>query len=193
MQTLLAEAHILKPLITKEDQEILKLLTSDKTREVGYKALLEKYQERVYWQVRKLVGSHEDAADVTQEVWTKVIRYINGFKAEAGLYTWLYRIAHNESMTYIKRSKMSATSEIEKDVESGEESMMGSEAIWNVLQDAIAILPEKQRIVFELRYFEEMPYQSMSETLGTSVGALKASYHLALKKVEAHVKTICWS
>jgi len=180
-------------LSVKRDQEILGLLKSSKKREQGFALLLDDYQERVYWQVRKMTESHEDAADITQEVWSKVVRYIDGFQGESGIYTWLYRIAHNETMTFLRKQKHRRNSPVMSIVSEIGAGDVSSEDIWSMLQSGIKTLPEKQRIVFELRYFEEMPYRQMSEELGTSEGALKASYHIAVKKIEAHVKKVCWT
>ena len=170
------------------------LLKSTRTREEGFGMLLSQYQERIYWQVRKMVEAHEDASDVTQEVWSKVVRYVDKFNEDSSLYTWLYRIAYNESVNFLKKQKVERGRREEGGRATVEASVdISEEETWEMLKKAISQLPEKQRVVFELRYFEEMPYRQMSDMLGTSVGALKASYHIAVKKIEAHVKTVCWA
>ncbi len=176
-----------------EDAEILSLLGNAGTRERAFSLLLDKYQERIYWQVRRMVACHEDAADITQEVWTKVIKYIDGFESKSGLYTWLYRIAHNEGITFVKRQKMKVLRQANLMVQNDVADHIDGEKVWKLLNEGVSTLPEKQRIVFELRYFEEMPYRDISELLGTTVGGLKASYHIAAKKIESYVKTVFWT
>jgi len=149
------------------------------------------YQEKLYWHIRRLTHVHEDADDVLQNTLIKVIRSIDRFEGKAKLYTWLYRIATNESLTFLKRRKSrSSTGD-----DMGLAERLAADPYWDgdkaelVLQEALTILPEKQKAVFLLRYYEEMPYREMSEVLQTSEGSLKASYHHAAKKIEAFVKS----
>lgn len=177
------------------DETILSLLETPSTFEKGFRLLLQKYQERLYWHIRRMVTEHEDANDVMQNTFVKVYKGIKNFKGNSKLYTWLYRIASNESITFLrKKQRRSSTSSIH-DEESGLENQLKADAyfdgddIQRKLQIALSELPEKQRLVFNMRYYEEMPYKEISATLGTSVGALKASYHHAVKKIEQFFKT----
>ena len=147
------------------------------------------YKERLYWHIRKIVYIHDDADDVLQNTFIKVFKNIHSFKEESKLYSWIYRIATNESITFInKKAKLGGTSSSElksKMVDNLEaDSHFDGNDIQLKLQKAIHTLPEKQQLVFKMRYFEEIKYEEMSVILGTSVGALKASYHLAVKKIE---------
>jgi len=147
------------------------------------------YTEKLYWQIRKIVLSHDDANDVLQNTFIKAWINIDMFRGDAKLSTWLYKIAMNESITFLNKQRAKNNISIDDtDVFllgklEGDEYFDGDEAQIK-LQKAILTLPEKQRMVFNLRYYDEMPYEEMSETLGTSVGALKASYHHAVKKIE---------
>ncbi|MBR9920071.1 MAG: RNA polymerase sigma factor [Bacteroidetes bacterium] len=148
-----------------------------------------KYQERLYWHVRRMVIEHEDANDVIQNCLVKVFRSIGRFEQKSQLYTWLYRIATNEAITFLKKKKRRSSHGLD-DPESQVVNKLEADPWFDgdraemLLQKALAELPDKQKQVFLLRYYEEMPYQQMSEVLDTSVGALKASYHHAVKKVE---------
>lgn len=152
------------------------------------------YKERLYWHIRHIVKSHDDADDVLQNVFIKVFKNIDKFKGDSQLYSWLYRIATNESITHLNKNakrlqisnedaQQAAINNLQSDI-----YFEGSE-IQLKLQAAIASLPEKQQLVFNMRYFEDIKYKDMSEILDTSEGALKASYHIAMKKIEAHLKT----
>ncbi len=175
------------------DDQILALLRETATHEQGFRMLMQKYQERLYMHIRRMVYEHEDANDVLQNTLIKVYKSIHGFQEKSKLYTWLYRIATNESITFINKKKKKATSSID-DVEMGVARQLKADAYFDadriqlLLQQAVSQLPNKQRMVFNMRYFEEMSYMDMSEILETSVGALKASYHHALKKVEQFIK-----
>lgn len=172
-----------------EDHEILKQFENARTRENAFHFLMEKFQERLYWHVRRMVTHHEDANDVLQNVFIKAWRGLDKFRGESQLYTWLYKIASNESITFLKKRKRKAAVALE-----GEDYDMTNfiaadtptdgEEIQRRLQLAIEELPDKQKLVFNMRYYEEIKYEEMSEILGTSVGALKASYHHAVKKIE---------
>lgn len=171
------------------DEEILRMYRDESTRNLALHYLINKYQQRLYWHIRKIVISHDDTDDVLQNTFIKIWKGLVGFKEESQLFTWMYRIATNESITHLNQLKKRQTTSIHpieyqlaKSLES-DEFFKGDE-IQLRLQKAILSLPEKQRIVFNLRYYEEMPYEEMSEILETSVGALKASYHIAAKKIE---------
>lgn len=146
------------------------------------------YQERLYWHIRKMVGTHHDADDVLQNCLIKVFRNIHSFEGKSQLYTWLYRIATNESLTFLKKNQRQATEAIDGQASVFQlqaEAPVDGDLIERKLNAAVASLPEKQQLVFRLRYYKEMSYKEMSAMLQTSQGALKASYHHAVKKVEA--------
>ena len=179
-------------LTDKSDAILLEQFRSPATKEAAFTAIIKKYQERLYWHIRRMVVDHEDANDVLQNAFIKVWNGLENFKEESQLYTWLYRIATNESLTFLEsRKKRSAVSL--SDVESGlsnkikaDQHFDASKLEWE-LQLAIQQLPEKQKLVFSLRYYDEMPYEEMSKVLDTSEGALKASYHHAAKKIEEFI------
>ena len=177
------------------DEEILSLLQSGQNVEKGFKLLMLKYQERIYWQIRRLVLEHEDANDVIQNTFIKVFKGIQKFKGDSQLYTWMYRIATNEAITFLNKKQRKKTESIDNETLNIVNQLKadvyfdGDEAQIR-LQQALVGLPEKQRLVFNMRYFEEMSYKDISETLGTSVGGLKASYHHAVKKIELHIKGV---
>lgn len=176
------------------DRDILDGLKNEKTRNLAFQTLVKTYQERLYWHIRKIVLSHDDTDDVLQNTFLKVWRNLDSFREESGLYTWLYRIATNESLTLVNSTKkrslipMNDTTEFLLNNMISDEFFEGDE-IQLKLQEAILTLPEKQRIVFNMKYFDEMKYEDMSGILETSVGALKASFHHAVKKIEEHLKT----
>lgn len=176
-----------------DDRALLVLFREEATREKAFNEVVKRYQERLYWHVRRMVVTHEDANDVLQNVFIKVWRALGDFREEANLYTWLYRIATNESLTYIEQQKRRSSLSL-NDFEGALENKLTAEKGFDAnklewrLQQAIQSLPDKQRAVFNLRYYDEMPYEQMSAVLETSVGALKASYHHAVKKIEAFFK-----
>lgn len=176
-----------------KEEEILKQLRNPETQREGFARVVEEYSQRLYWQIRKMVYSHEDANDILQDVFIKAWLNIDNFRGDAKLSTWLYKIAINESITFINRSKAKLNLSIDDDDSflvnqlEGDEYFDGDEA-QILLQKAVVSLPEKQRLVFQMKYFDEMKYDDISEILGTSVGALKASYHHAVKKVESFLK-----
>jgi len=162
------------------------------SREQAFNILVKKYQQRVYWHIRKMVIDHDDADDLTQEVFVKIWRKLDTFKGESQLFTWIYRIATNECLNFLGKKKRRAFlslqdvgKELGKKIDSSDH--ISGDIIEKKLQKALLTLPEKQRLVFNMKYFDEMPYKDISDILGTSVGALKASYHLAVKKIEAYV------
>jgi RNA polymerase sigma-70 factor (ECF subfamily) len=162
-------------------------------KDKAFSLLLEKYKERLYWHIRKIVISHENADDVLQNTFLNVWRYLDKFKKESSLYTWLYRIATNESLAFLKKNKPEHSlplSENESEFANrlSDDNLFTGDEIALKLQTAINTLPEKQKLVFNMKYFDEMKYLEMSEILETSVGALKASYHHAVKKIEEFLK-----
>lgn len=173
------------------DEQILSLLSNQASAEKGFRLLMKKYQERLYFQIRRMVIVHEDADDVMQNTMIKVFRNIHKFKGNSKLFTWLYRIATNEAITFLNKKKQKSATSIDS-----EENLLANQLqadpyfdgdeVQMRLQKALSELPEKQKLVFNLRYYEELPYNEISEILETSVGALKASYHHAVKKIEAY-------
>ena len=169
------------------DKEIFELLKSNPNK--GFSLLVETYSTRLYWHIRRLVILHEDADDALQNTFVNAWRSIGNFRSESSLYTWLYSIATNEALGIINKRKKDSSVPLDDLGSLFEYSGEGStwfdgDEAQEKLQNAILKLPEKQRIVFNLKYFEEMPYEEMSKVLDTSVGALKASYHHAVKKIE---------
>ncbi len=177
------------------DQEIMSRLKSLNERDRAFQSLVVKYQERLYWHIRKIVLNHDDSDDVLQNTFLKVWKNIDNFREESSLFTWLYRIATNEALTYLNQTKRKTATSMNEVSEYLQQNLEADEYfdgddIQMKLQKAILTLPEKQRLVFNMRYFDEMPYQEMSDILDTSVGALKASYHHAAKKVEDYLNNI---
>ncbi|UOG73155.1 sigma-70 family RNA polymerase sigma factor [Hymenobacter tibetensis] len=175
-----------------EDQDILAKFADPAARNVAFNQLVRKYQTKVYWHIRKMVVDHDDADDLTQDVFVKVWKHLENFRQDASLYTWIYRIATNECLSFLasKRRKFflplnDVGAELAAKMEA-DPSVAGDD-IELRLQKAILKLPDKQRLVFNLRYYDEMPYEQMAEVTGTSVGALKASYHHAAKKIEQFI------
>ena len=175
-----------------DDEELLLQFKDPYSKEKGFTGIIKKYQEKLYWHVRRMVVNHEDANDVLQNMFIKVWNALDNFREDSQLYTWLYRIATNESLTYIEQQKKRASVSL-SDVENGLSNKLKAEKNYDSnkiewkLQLAMQQLPEKQRVVFNLRYYDEMPYHEMSIVLETSEGALKASYHHAVKKIEDYI------
>ena len=177
------------------DEQLLVLLKNQSTYEKGFRLLMEKYQERLYWHIRRMVLGHDDTNDVIQNVFIKVFKGIGRFEGKSKLYTWLYRIASNESITFLNKKKRKSTTSIDDEELSLSNQLTadsyfdGDEAQLR-LQLAMNELPEKQKLVFNMRYYDEMTYQQISDVLETSVGALKASYHHAVKKIEKYFREV---
>lgn len=178
------------------DEQILVLIRNRSSREQGYRQLMNRYQEMMYQHIRRIVRDHEDTNDVLQNTFIKVFKHIDKFEGRSSLYTWMFRIATNEALSHqAKRKRMQL-------VDAGEtkdtglenslraEKQLAPETIGELLTAALESLPDKQKSVFNLRYYEEMSYRQMSELLGTSEGALKASFHHAVKKIENYFKTV---
>ena len=172
-----------------EDKQLLAVFRNEATRNKAFNSILSKYQKRLYWHIRKMVIDHDDTDDILQNTFIKAWKNLEGFREDAQLYTWLYRIATNECLTFLNKKKKNNTISI-NEVEYGLNEKINSEKnytgeeIQRKLQKAILTLPEKQRLVFNMKYFDAMKYEEMSVVLDTSVGALKASYHHAVKKIE---------
>jgi RNA polymerase sigma-70 factor (ECF subfamily) len=172
-----------------DDAELLVQFRLPATKEQAFTAIIKKYQERLYWHIRRMVIDHENTNDVLQNIFIKVWKGLENFREDSQLYTWLYRIATNESLTFLDQQKRKSSISL-NDVESGLSNIIKADQNFDAnrlewkLQLAIQQLPEKQRLVFNLRYYDEMPYEQMSQILGTSEGALKASYHHAAKKIQ---------
>lgn len=179
-----------------EDNEILISLKNPDLNERAFGWLVKKYQERLYWHIRRMVIHHDDTHDVLQNVFVKAWKNLPQFRQESSLYTWLYKIATNETITFINNKNKKTTTSLEDNNDEwqiqlkAQQGFDGNKIEWQ-LQQAIHSLPEKQKIIFCLRYYDEMPYHQMSEVLDTSVGALKASYHHALKKMEQYLIKHC--
>lgn len=175
-----------------DDRQIISDLKQSNKKDLAFHLLVKKYQERLYWHIRKIVMSHEDADDVLQNTFVKVWKSIDKFREESSLYTWLYRIATNESLTFLNANKRRSFMPLNDVSDYLMKNLMSDpyfegDEIQLKLQEAIVKLPEKQRIVFNMKYFEDMKYEDMSKILDTSVGALKASYHHAAKKIEEYL------
>jgi len=176
-----------------EDKKLLEQFRNEATRNNAFNSILSKYQKRLYWHIRKMVIDHDDTDDLLQNTFIKAWKNLEGFREDSQLYTWLYRIATNECLTFLTKKNNSNTISI-NDVEYGlyekidSEKNYTGEQIQRKLQKAVLTLPEKQRLVFNMKYFDGMKYEEMSEVLDTSVGALKASYHFAVKKIENFIQ-----
>lgn len=170
-----------------KDSEILSLLKSKGGFEAGFKALVDAYKEPLYWHIRRMVLIHQDADDVLQNVFIKVYKSVGKFREEAKLYTWLYRIASNESITFLKKKKR--TQEVSEQMisELKQDPYFTGDIIQLILKEGIELLPTKQKQVFILRYYDGLAYKEMAEILDSSIGSLKASYHHAVKKIENHI------
>jgi len=180
------------PSVTESnDKDILTLFRKEGGRETAFHRLVAKYQERLYWHIRKLLIDHQDTDDVLQNTFIKVWTGLENFREDSGLYTWLYRIATNEALTFLNNRKKrnlflaDPTKQLADSLE--QDPYFNGDELQLKLQKALLTLPEKQRLVFNMKYFDEMKYEEMAEILETSVGALKASFHHAVKKIEKFV------
>lgn len=170
------------------DNDIIRLFLAG-DRERAFTEIVKAYSERLFWYVRRYVSSHEDADDIVQDIFVKVWAALPSFRGESQLFTWLYRIATNEALNYVRRQKVRAAlsfrpidAEMERRVD--EDPWFNGDEAERTLMKALQKLPLKQRVVFSMRYFEDMSYEEISEVTGTSVGALKASYHIASTKLK---------
>jgi RNA polymerase sigma-70 factor (ECF subfamily) len=172
-----------------EDNELLGKIRNPETRNYGFNLLVREYQQRVYWHVRKMVIDHDDADDLTQEVFIKIHHAIGNFQGNSQLFTWIYRIATNECLTFLSKKRRrfflpigDVAKELTTKVNSSPD--LSGDEIQKKLHQALLQLPDKQRLVFNMKYFDDMTYEQISEITRTSIGALKASFHHASKKIE---------
>ena len=177
----------------KEDERLVQGLMNPETRRQAFSQLVSTYQEQLYWQIRKLLINHDDTADVLQNTFIKIWENLETFRGDAKLSTWMYKIAHNEAISFLTR--MQAERDLTLDDPEGYvqnqiegDKYFDGEETQKHLLEAIATLPARQRQVFNMRYYDEMPYEQISEILGTTVGALKASYHFAVDRITAYFK-----
>ena len=174
------------------DDELLALFRSIATKENAFTQIVDRYKKKLYWHIRRLVIVHEDADDILQNTFIKAWKGLENFREDSKLYTWLYRVATNESLTHLEKLKRTRADSFTGDEDHMAKRVRADEYFdakkleWK-LQLAIQSLPEQQRIVFNLRYFDEMPYKEMSEILKVTEGSLKASYHHAAKKIEDYL------
>ena len=176
------------------EKELLSQLKSAQTQEKAFRELITLYKERLYWHIRKIVISHDDSDDVLQNTFIKIYKNINNFKGDSKLFSWMYRIATNEAITHINRNakRLQITNEALQEYAINNlkaDVYFDGNEIQLKLQQAIATLPQKQQLVFNMKYFDNIKYKDMSEALETSEGALKASYHIAVKKIETYLTT----
>lgn len=175
-----------------EDKELLEKLRNQESRNYGFNLLVRAYQQRIYWHIRKMVVDHDDADDLVQEVFVKIWKNISSFREDSSLFTWVYRIATNECLNFLRKKRKrffiplhDVAGELSQKLESSTE-IDGSEVEMK-LQKALLTLPDKQRLVFNMKYFDDMKYTQIAEITGSSVGSLKASYHHAVKKIEDYL------
>lgn len=177
-------------IVSMEDFELIELITKRHDSEKGYRLLITTYKERLYWHIRRMVKTHEDADDILQNTFIKVFKNIENFKGNSSLQTWLYKIATNESISFLNNPKTQSFDSLDNlQIETYANEMPDYEGLGEKLEKAIDSLPDKQRIVFNLRYYDEMPYRDIAEITETSVSALKSSFHHAVKKIEAIIKS----
>lgn len=178
---------------TYKEDEVLALLQDEITRRRGFEMMVSQYSEQLYWQIRRMVLSHEDANDLLQNTFIKAWTNITNFRGDSMLSTWLYRIALNECLTFLNKQRAVQTISIDEEDSIAVQKLesdpyFSGDRAQLLLQKALCSLPEKQRMVFNLKYYQEMKYEEMSQIFGTSVGALKASYHHAVKKIEKYLE-----
>jgi RNA polymerase sigma factor (sigma-70 family) len=180
-------------LSAKEEAALLKMFRDEATKQAAFVTCINCFQQRIYWHIRRIVIGHEDADDVLQNTFIKVWENIANFRAESKLSTWIFSIATNEALQFLNKQKKNQFVPIEHLQEQLAQSLktdvyFNGDQLQLALQEAILALPEKQRLVFNMKYFDEMKYEEIAQILGTSVGGLKASYHHAVNKVEQHIK-----
>ncbi len=176
-----------------DDRDLVAQFRNEHTKNSAFSMILQRYQKKVYWHVRRIVINHDDADDVVQNTFIKVWENLEKFREDSKLYTWLFRVATNEALLFLNKKKAKFNTPIDEmdyslldSLQSG--SYFNGNAAELKLQTAILTLPEKQRLVFNMKYYDALKYEEMEEILGTSVGALKASYHHAVKKIEEFLK-----
>ncbi len=176
-----------------DDKDIVENFKIPHLQKQAFNFLIKKYQQRVYWHIRKMVIDHDDADDITQDTFVKIWKNLAEFRGDSLLFTWIFKIATNECLAFLNNKKKQVFNNYENLEAELSNKLTSSEYICGTeiqikLQKAILTLPEKQRLVFNMKYYDEMKYEEISEILGTSVGALKASYHLAVKKIEEYLQ-----
>lgn len=175
-----------------KEEEIIRLMSGEKTREKGVRLMMDAYQSRLYWHIRRIIVDHDLSQDVLQETFIKAYQNFHHFKQDSQLYTWLYRIATNESLQQLNKLKRMQKSDEESEYHLqnlvADNVSAEAEEIQILLQKAIHSLPEKQKLVFNMRYYEDLPYEEISKILDMSVGTLKTNYHYAKQKVEDYIK-----
>ena len=177
----------------KEEKQLIVRLQRKDSREAAFKELISLYKKRLYWHIRKIIISHEDTNDVLQDTFIKIYKNIASFKGNSKLYSWMYRIATNEALSFLKRNSKHQQHRLNEVANDFAINNLTSDIYFEgndiqlKLQQAIATLPQKQRLVFNMRYFDNIKYKDISDILETSEGALKASYHIAVKKIEQHL------
>ncbi|MCZ6693488.1 MAG: RNA polymerase sigma factor [Bacteroidetes bacterium] len=172
-----------------EDRDLLQKLKNPKTKRYGFNLLVRKYQQRIYWHVRKMVIDHDDADDLVQEIFIKIWKNLDKFREESKLYTWIYTIASNECLNFLKKKRnryflpiVDVSAELNQKLE--QSAYISGDEVQNKLQKALLTLPDKQKMVFNMKYYDEMKYDEIAEITNTSIGSLKASYHHAVKKIK---------
>lgn len=176
-----------------DDQEIIKLFQKETSKHAAFQILVKQYQERVYWHIRKMVIDHDDTDDLMQEVFIKVWDNLDKFREDASLFTWIYRIATNECLQYLRKKRKKFFLPLVDVAEELQEKLDNSphiagEEVQLLLQKAILTLPDKQRLVFNMKYFDNLSYEAIAAITDTSIGSLKASYHHAVKKIEKFIR-----
>jgi RNA polymerase sigma-70 factor (ECF subfamily) len=175
------------------DKELLDKVRNPETTNYGFNMLVRAYQQKIYWHIRKMVIDHDDADDLTQEVFIKIHKSIHNFREDSQLFTWIYRIATNECLTFLAKKKRRfflPMEDVQRELATKIDTSEGisGDAIQKKLQKALLTLPDKQRLVFNMKYYEDLQYEQIAEITTTSVGALKASYHHAVKKIEEYLE-----
>ena len=172
-----------------EDRDLLQKLRNPETKSYGFNLLVREYQQRIYWHVRKMVIDHDDADDLVQEIFIKIWKNLDKFREESKLYTWIYTIASNECLNFLKKKRnryflpiVDVSAELNQKLE--QSAYISGDEVQNKLQKALLTLPDKQRMVFNMKYYDEMKYDEIAEITNTSIGSLKASYHHAVKKIK---------
>ena len=185
----------IEPMEFIEDDEIIRLFHERKREQEAFRLLVNKYKERLYWHIRKIVINHDDTDDLLQNVFVKIWQGLQEFRNDSKLYTWMYRIATNESLNFLneKSRKVYGNSDeisvyLENTLES--DTYFSGDKIQKELQRAILTLSERQRLIFNMKYFDDKPYEDMADVLGVAVGTLKATYHNAVKKIEENLKIV---
>ncbi|MCZ6521529.1 MAG: RNA polymerase sigma factor [Bacteroidetes bacterium] len=172
-----------------EDRDLLQKLKNPETKRYGFNLLVREYQQRIYWHVRKMVIDHDDADDLVQEIFIKIWKNLDKFREESKLYTWIYTIASNECLNFLKKKRnryflpiVDVSAELNQKLE--QSAYISGDEVQNKLQKALLTLPDKQKLVFNMKYYDEMKYDEIAEITNTSIGSLKASYHHAVKKIK---------